>query len=155
MLGGVGVLAQQPSPGAAVTLLGTVAIAVQILLIGRFAGTVDLRLVTVVQLAVCSVLASAVRPMTGERLPAPSWSLAAIVAAFGLVTAGVQVAMNWAQRSVPPTRATVLYAGEPVWAALWGHLAGERLTAPALCGGALVVAAVLISALGKRRVNTG
>jgi formate hydrogenlyase subunit 4 len=45
--------------------------------------------------------------------------------------------MNWAQRSVSPTRATVIYTGEPVWAGIFGRIAGERL--PLL---ALVVAVV-------------
>jgi drug/metabolite transporter (DMT)-like permease len=137
--------------GETITLLGTVAVAVQILLIGRFAGTVDVRRVTVVQLAVCSLLASAIRPMTGEHLPTPSWALAVIIAAFGLASAVIQVAMNWAQRTVSPTRATVIYAGEPVWAALVGRLAGERLTTSSISGGILIVAAVLVSAISNRR----
>ncbi len=37
--------------------------------------------------------------------------------------------MNWAQRSVSPTRATLIYTGEPVWAGIFGRLAGERLPA--------------------------
>ena len=35
--------------------------------------------------------------------------------------------MNWGQKSVSPTRATLIYAGEPVWAGIAGRLAGERL----------------------------
>lgn len=55
--------------------------------------------------------------------------------------------MNWAQKSVSPTRATLIYAGEPVWAGLVGRIAGERLPALALLGGALIVAAVIVSEL--------
>lgn len=152
LLTGVTATGLQLGTGEIVTLLGTVAIAVEILLIGRFAGTVDVRRVTVVQLAVCSLLASTIRPMTGESPPTPSWTLALIVAAFGLATAVIQVAMNWAQRSVSPTRATVIYASEPVWAALVGQLAGERLTTSSVSGGALIVAAVLISEIGNRKL---
>lgn len=151
LLTGVTATGLRLGSGEIVTLLGTVAITVEILLIGRFAGTVDVRRVTVVQLAVCSLLASAIRPMTGEGLPTPSWALALIVAAFGLASAVIQGAMNWAQRSVSPTRATVIYAGEPVWAALVGRLAGERLTTSSMSGGVLIVAAVLISQIGKER----
>jgi drug/metabolite transporter (DMT)-like permease len=150
LLTGVTATGLRLGTGEIVTVLGTVAIAVQILLIGRFAGTLDVRRVTVVQLAVCSLLASAIRPMTGERLPTPAWTPALIVAAFGLVTAVIQVAINWAQRSVSPTRATVIYAGEPVWAALVGQLAGERLTTSSMAGGVLIVLAVLVSGIGKR-----
>ncbi len=59
--------------------------------------------------------------------------------------------MNWAQRSVSPTRATVIYAGEPVWAGIVGRLAGERLPGVALLGGALIVIGVVVSELRVRR----
>lgn len=59
--------------------------------------------------------------------------------------------MNWAQRSVSPTRATVIYAGEPVWAGIVGRLAGERLPGVALLGGALIVIGVVVSELRIRR----
>ena len=64
--------------------------------------------------------------------------------------------MNWAQQSVSPTRATLIYAGEPVWAGIAGRLAGERLPGIALLGAALIVAAVIISELktkGKQRIE--
>ena len=57
----------------------------------------------------------------------------------------------WAQKSVSPTRATLIYAGEPVWAGLVGRIAGERLPGLALLGGLLIVIAVVISELRVRR----
>jgi len=59
--------------------------------------------------------------------------------------------MNWAQKSVSPTRATVIYAGEPVWGGIVGRLAGDRLPALALAGAALIVAGVLASEIKFRR----
>ena len=53
--------------------------------------------------------------------------------------------MNWAQRVVDPSQAAIIYAGEPIWAALFGRLAGERLPALALVGGVLVVFSVILS----------
>jgi drug/metabolite transporter (DMT)-like permease len=53
--------------------------------------------------------------------------------------------MNWAQRSVSPTRATIIYAGEPLWAGVVGRAAGERLPALAILGAALIVAGTLVS----------
>lgn len=55
--------------------------------------------------------------------------------------------MNWAQRSVSPTRATVIYTGEPVWAGIFGRMAGERLPLLALLGAAFILAGVLVSEL--------
>jgi hypothetical protein len=70
---------------------------------------------------------------TGESPPPYSDYLLYSAIGLGLASALIQLTMNWAQRSVSPTRATVIYAGEPVWAGIVGRLAGERL--PGVCGG--------------------
>ncbi|WP_171258656.1 EamA family transporter, partial [Acinetobacter pittii] len=66
---------------------------------------------------------------------------------LGLASALIQFVMNWAQRVVDPSRAAIIYAGEPVWAGIIGRIAGERLPLIALLGGALVVLGVLVSEL--------
>jgi drug/metabolite transporter (DMT)-like permease len=106
--------------------------------------------VTVVQLLVGGVLSLLAMPVAGEGIPAFSWVW--LVAALGLGAASclIQLTMNWAQQSVSPTRATVIYAGEPVWAGVVGRLAGDRLPALALVGAALIVAGVLVSELRFR-----
>ena len=90
-------------------------------------------------------------PVAGEELPAAHLSLAlALAAGLGLVTALIQLTMNWAQRSVSPTRATLIYASEPVWGGVFGRLTGDRLPLPALLGAACIVAGVLISEKKRR-----
>jgi drug/metabolite transporter (DMT)-like permease len=138
------------SPGEIATLISTVAIAAEIILISSYAGQVDVRRVTVVQLAVTSVLAFLMVVPTQESLPGFSWLLLGSALGLGAASAAIQVAMNWAQKSVSPTRATLIYAGEPVWAGLVGRLAGERLPALALLGGGLIVVAVIVSELKTR-----
>jgi len=135
------------SEGELVTLVSAVAIAGEIILISRFAGRVDVRRVTVVQLATASVLAFMMMLPTQESVPDFSWLLLSSAIGLGLMSAVIQVAMNWAQKSVSPTRATLIYAGEPVWAGLVGRIAGERLPGLALLGGLLIVIAVVISEL--------
>ncbi len=135
------------SPGEIATLISTVAIAAEIILISSFAGRVDVRRVTVVQLVVTSVLAFAMVVPTAEALPGFSWLLLASALGLGASSAVIQLAMNWAQKSVSPTRATLIYAGEPVWAGIIGRIAGERLPALALLGGAMIVLAVIVSEL--------
>ncbi|WP_436533448.1 DMT family transporter [Actinoplanes sp. HUAS TT8] len=137
--------------GEIATIVSTVAIAAEILLIGRFAGTVDARRVTIVQLAVCALVAAGIAPISGESVPAFSWPLLAIAGGLGVASAVIQMTMNWAQRSVSPTRATIIYAAEPVWAALVGRLAGENLGLAALTGGALIVVAVLVSEIKTKQ----
>lgn len=67
------------------------------------------------------------------------------------MSAIIQLTMNWAQQSISPTRATVIYAGEPVWAGIVGRIAGEILPSLALLGGVLIVAGVLVSELKIKR----
>ena len=141
----------QLSEGEWLTLISAVAIAAEIILISRFAGQVDVRRVTVVQLATASVLAFAMMVPTGEALPEYSQLLAFSALGLGAMSAVIQIAMNWAQRSVSPTRATLIYAGEPVWAGIVGRLAGERLPGLALVGGGLIVLAVIVSELRLRK----
>ncbi len=133
--------------GELLTLLCAIAISAEIILIGGFAGKVDARRVTVVQLATTSVLALGLMAPLGESLPEPSWLLIFSAVGLGLASAGIQLAMNWAQKTVSPTRATVIYAGEPVWAGIVGRLYGELMPAAALLGASLIVAGVIVSEL--------
>ncbi|WP_130929387.1 DMT family transporter [Pseudomonas sp. Sample_20] len=142
------------SPGEIATLISAVAIAAEIILISAFAGQVDVRRVTVVQLAVTAVLSFLLVVPTGEVIPDSSWLLLATALGLGAASAAIQVAMNWAQKSVSPTRATLIYAGEPVWAGIVGRIAGERLPAIALVGAGLIVAAVIISELKTKGRST-
>ncbi|MFJ4605698.1 DMT family transporter [Pseudomonas atacamensis] len=142
------------SPGEIATLISAVAIAAEIILISTFAGQVDVRRVTVVQLAVTAVLSFLLVVPTGEVIPDFSWLLLATALGLGAASAAIQVAMNWAQKSVSPTRATLIYAGEPVWAGIVGRIAGERLPAIALVGAGLIVAAVIVSELKTKGRST-
>ncbi|WP_409077810.1 MULTISPECIES: DMT family transporter [Pseudomonas] len=139
------------SEGELVTLVSAVAIAGEIILISRYAGKVDVRRVTVVQLATASALSFLMIVPTQEQLPGFSWLLLISAVGLGAMSAVIQVAMNWAQQSVSPTRATLIYAGEPVWAGIVGRIAGERLPGVALIGGLLIVLAVVVSELKIRR----
>jgi drug/metabolite transporter (DMT)-like permease len=133
--------------GEIVTVLSTLPIAAEIILIGLFAGKVNLGRVTVVQLLVAGLLGFVAMPMTGEELPAFSWVWVGAAVALGAVSCIIQLTMNWAQRSVSPTKATIIYAGEPVWAAVIGRMAGERLAPIAVAGAVFIVVGALVSEL--------
>ncbi|EJF32069.1 DMT family transporter [Enterobacter sp. Ap-916] len=137
--------------GEIITLIGAVAIAAEIILISAWAGKVDIKRVTVVQLATASLVSFAAMVPAGESVPHFSPGLVMIALGLGIFSAIIQVTMNWAQRSVSPTRATVIYTGEPVWAGIFGRMAGERLPLLALVGGALIVLGVLVSELKLKR----
>ncbi|KAA0947739.1 MULTISPECIES: DMT family transporter [unclassified Pseudomonas] len=137
------------SPGEIATLIGAIAIAAEIILISAYAGQVDVRRVTVVQLATASVLSFLMVVPMGEALPGFSWLLLFSAVGLGLTSAVIQLAMNWAQKSVSPTRATLIYAGEPVWAGVVGRIAGERFPPIAMLGAVLIVAAVIVSEMKR------
>lgn len=139
------------SAGEIATIACAIAAASEIVLISLFAGRVDSRRITTIQLLIAGFLSFSLMPLAGEKIPSFSWYLVFSGVGLGLASAAIQLAMNWAQRSVSPTRATLIYAGEPVWAGLIGRVAGERLGPLALAGAALILAGVLISELKPRR----
>ncbi|WP_072568093.1 MULTISPECIES: DMT family transporter [unclassified Enterobacter] len=136
-----------PGEGELITLASAVAIAAEIILISAWAGKVDIRRVTIIQLATASLVAFFAMIPAGEAVPPLSPALLGVGLGLGIFSAIIQVVMNWAQRSVSPTRATVIYTGEPVWAGIFGRIAGERLPLLALLGGVFIVLGVLVSEL--------
>ena len=132
--------------GQAITLFGSIAIALEIIFIGHFAAQVNLRRVTVLQLIFASLFCFMLAPILGERtLPHFEWHLISVLVGLGVASACIQLVMNWAQRQVDPSQAAIIYAGEPVWASIFGRMAGERLSALALLGGLCVVIGVILS----------
>lgn len=133
--------------GEIATMISTLPIAAEIILISLFAGKIDLGRITVIQLLTAGLLGLLTMPVVGESVPEFSWVWVACAVGLGAASCLIQLTMNWAQKSVSPTRATIIYAGEPVWAGVIGRIAGERLPATALIGGALVVLGILASEL--------
>lgn len=133
--------------GEMATMLSTLAIAAEVLLIGHFAGKVDARRVTTVQLLAAGVMALLAMPVAGESVPDFSWVWLSAAVAMACASILIQLTMNWAQKSLSPTRATVIYASEPVWAGIVGRMAGDRLPGLAILGAALIVGGVLVSEL--------
>ncbi|KAB1894076.1 DMT family transporter [Microbacterium oxydans] len=131
--------------GEIATMISTLPIAAEIILISLFAGRIDLGRITIVQLLTAGLLGLLTMPVVGEGVPDFSWIWVGCAVGLGAASCLIQLTMNWAQKSVSPTRATIIYAGEPVWAGVIGRLAGERLPATALIGGALVVLGILAS----------
>jgi drug/metabolite transporter (DMT)-like permease len=153
LLAGPGALRLDLGRGELITLASTLPIAAEILLIGRFTSTVDVGRVTVVQLLTAGLLSLTLVPIAGERMAAASASWLVPAVALGAASVVIQVTMNWAQRTVSPTRATVIYAGEPVWGGVVGRIDGDRFPAASIIGATLIVAGVIASELKPRRAG--
>ena len=154
LVSGQGIHAIDFSKGEILTLLSAFAIASEIVFISLFAGRVDSRRVTVVQLFVAGFLSFVAMPGNGETVPDFSWGWVSAGLGLAAMSALIQLTMNWAQRSVSPTRATIIYTGEPVWAGLVGRIAGERLPHLAILGAFCIIVGILVSELKpKKRVT--
>lgn len=138
--------------GEWITVAAAIACAAEVILISAFAARrVEFRRVTVVQLFAASGFAFIAMPVTGEVMPAADWRWIVPAVALGVMSMVIQLAMNWAQRRVSPTRATIIYSAEPVWAGVIGWFAGDNLSWFAIFGAGLIVAGVLVSELKLKR----
>lgn len=131
--------------GEIATVICALVFAVEIVLLSVLAPGCDTRRMVTVEVLVTSLLGFACMPLLGEQcVRLPVWVMASVVG-LGLATACIQSILTWAQKSVPPSRATLIYTGEPVWAGIFGALCGEQLGVPALTGCVLIIAGILVS----------
>jgi drug/metabolite transporter (DMT)-like permease len=134
--------------GEWLTLGGALTAALQIVLISRWAPLADPMRLACLQLAIVAVLSLAAIALTNEALPSPTPTFLTASLGLGILgTAFALGAMNWAQQTISATRATIIYAMEPVWGGLFGAIAGEPMTAAIVTGSSLIVLGVLVSEL--------
>jgi drug/metabolite transporter (DMT)-like permease len=124
------------------------------------AGAHDASWLTAVQLAVVTVVAgilSSIFRAAGSEVELRPivWGgafLAGVLYLGTIGTVGTFLTQTWAQRHMSATHAAIIFALEPVWAALLAAwLLGERLGGTGLWGGALVLAGIVVSELRLRR----
>jgi drug/metabolite transporter (DMT)-like permease len=138
--------------GESLTLASAALYALHIVALGAWSTPREALGLSMVQLAVITVVCWAGALPAGVELPAtgPDWLstlyMALVAGAFALV------AQTWAQAHMSATRAAIVMTMEPVFAAAfavaWG---GEDLSARMVGGGALVLAAMYLAELGPRR----
>jgi drug/metabolite transporter (DMT)-like permease len=131
--------------GDGLVLLCAVAFAAHILATGRAVRRHDVGALLVVQLGVCGSVCLVLGAAGGE-LEAPRggtvWS-ALIVTSLIASALGFFV-QTFAQQHAAPARTALILASEPVFAGLFGYaLAGDRLSALALSGAVLILAAIV------------
>ena len=140
--------------GELITAVGAIAIALEIILVSRVAASLNILRVTIVQLATASLIALMLMPVLGEAPPPLSKTFVLSVIALGCASALIQYVMNWAQKRISATKATLIYAGEPVWAGVIGRIAGERLPGLAIVGAVLIIAAGILSEWRPKKASS-
>jgi len=132
------------SAGVWSTLGAAFIFAFGILLLGLLSPKFDMRRFAFLQLAFGSLFAFGFMPILGESLPAFSYLWFYPVLITGVSAAIIQFTMTWGQKTVSPTRAAVIYTGDPVWAGIIGWLVlGELFTRLGLIGAALIFIGIL------------
>ena len=135
--------------GDLLTLIAATSFAVHIVLVGSYTRRFSYRHLVPVQILTVGLLAASAWPLGfGGRL---NWTLALIAAI--LVTALLPTAFafsvqNWAQQFTPPAHTALIFALEPVFAALSSRIVmGERFGGKIFLGSALILSGMIISEL--------
>jgi drug/metabolite transporter (DMT)-like permease len=139
--------------GEGLTLLCAVAFAGHLLAVDHYTRRFDKSAIAFLQVAVVALLAAPAAMFTETaRLDVTPRLLMALGVTSLLATAAAFWILNRVQSWTSPTRAAIIFAAEPVFAALTSWVAeGEALTAGALAGAALIVAGMLAAELSPLR----
>jgi len=138
------------APGDLWVLLGAVGFAAHITSTARFAPHHDVLPFTATQLLTTAVLSTAAA-LVFERhaLLPPASTLPAIVYMGLIATAFVFGVQTWGQRHTAPTHTALIFALEPVFAALFAvTFSGEILAPREWLGGALILVGMLVAEIG-------
>jgi len=137
------------SAGEVLIFGAAVAFAVHIVLIGKFAPNADMTNLAIIQLGCSSLLGFVAMFFAGETHSAPPPQFWPIIISMGMIDiAFTLLVMNRVQQYVGGIRATLIYALEPLWAALTGLLlAGDVLSVPAWIGCGCILAGMIVGRL--------
>jgi drug/metabolite transporter (DMT)-like permease len=143
------------SPGDLLVLGCALAFACQILLTGRFAPRYDPLLLTFGQIAVVASLAG-IAALLLESPPEPTGTVLFAAVFTGVLATSLAFGIQTvAQRFTSPTRTALVFATEPVFAAVFSFLLiGEVLGLRQLAGCALILAGMVVAEL-MRNGRTG
>jgi drug/metabolite transporter (DMT)-like permease len=135
--------------GDLLTLIAATSFAVHIVLVGSYTRRFSFRHLVPVQILTVGLLAASAWPL-GLRGQL-SWTpglVAAILLTALLPTAFAFSVQNWAQQFTPPAHTALIFALEPVFAALTSRLVlGEQFGGKIFLGAALILGGMIVSEL--------
>jgi drug/metabolite transporter (DMT)-like permease len=137
--------------GETLILGAAIAFALHVVNVSKFAPDVDAINLAIIQLALTSLLSFVAIPITREPIIMPPLIVWGSVLFMGVVDLAFTLsAMIWVQQLVSSTRAALIYALEPMWAALFGFaLAGDKLSLLAWIGCGFILAGMIVGRVGK------
>jgi drug/metabolite transporter (DMT)-like permease len=127
-----------------------IAFALHVVNISRFSPGADATNLVIMQIGLSSLLSFIAIPIAHQPLFVPSWPFWIAVVLMGTIdVAFTLLVMNRVQQFIGGTKAALIYALEPVWAALTGlFLAGDVLSVPAWIGCGCILAGMIVGRLG-------
>ena len=138
--------------GEALTFVSALLYALHIVGLGAWSNAHEAMGMTIIQLAVITVVCFVATIPDGVVLPSTTGDWAAVLYMALVAGALTMAGQTWAQAHLPPTRTAIIMSLEPVFATFFAVLlGGESLTVRMLIGGALVLAAMLIVEITPRR----
>lgn len=141
--------------GEGLALGCAICFALQVVLVSRYAPRHNPYNLAIVQIAVTSLLSFLCILPAGEPLVVPPGSAWPAIIFMGVVaTAFTFATMNRVQQFTTSTRAALIYSLEPVFAGLFGYIAGETLSLPAWIGCGLIFGGMISSEIKFRKNKT-
>lgn len=141
--------------GEALVLGCAICFALQIVLISRYAPRQNPFNLAIVQIAVTSLLSFLCIIPAGESVALPPGATWPAILFMGVIgTAFTFATMNRVQQFTSSTRAALIYSLEPVFAGIFGYLAGESLSLPAWVGCGLIFGGMIAGEMKFRRART-
>jgi drug/metabolite transporter (DMT)-like permease len=138
--------------GEALTFVSALLYALHIVGLGAWSNALEAMGMTIIQLAVITVVCFVATIPDGVVLPSTTGDWAAVLYMALVAGALTMAGQTWAQAHLPPTRTAIIMSMEPVFATFFAVLlGGESLTIRMLIGGTLVLAAMLIVEITPRR----
>lgn len=136
--------------GDLIVLGCALAFALHILAVGIFAPRMDPSQFTAAQIGTVALLSALISRTTEWPWPTPSWQVLWAALFTGVLATSLALGIqSVAQRFTSATHTALIFAMEPVFAALFAYLlAGERLGARRWAGCGLMLTGMLISELG-------
>lgn len=149
----------QQGIGDLLVLVCAAAFALHIVAVSRYATTLPVATVNTWQLIVAALLAGGTALATERPIPQPTLGVVGAVVFLGVIATALVFALQLrVQRHTTATHTALIFALEPVFAALFAWLwIGEQLTGAVLGGGAIMLSGVLLAELPplRRRAAPG
>ena len=133
--------------GNVLVLVSTAAMALQIVVLERYASRYDAFALTLVEMLTMCVAFAAIAVALGElSVPRGATVWGALLVTGLFASAFAYLVQVWAQREVSATRIAVVFSLETVFAGLFGYLlAGDRIGAVGWAGCALIFAGIVLA----------